>query len=36
MPAKPPMTKTSATEASAMMKSSRVATMTRLKMSRPS
>ena len=36
MPAKPPITKTSATEESAMMKSSRVATTTRLKISRPS
>ena len=35
-PASPPIRKTSATEATAMTKSSRVATMTRLKMSRPS
>ena len=36
MPAKPPMTNTSATEVMAMTKSRRVATMTRLKISRPS
>ena len=36
MPASPPIANTSATEESAMTKSSRVATTTRLKMSRPS
>jgi len=36
MPARPPIANTSATEVMAMTKSSRVATMTRLKMSRPS
>ena len=35
-PARPPMRNTSATEATAMVKSSRVATTTRLKTSRPS
>jgi len=36
MPASPPIRNTSTTDATAMKVSSRVATMTRLKMSRPS